>query len=233
MTATTPERRILALGGHGWRYSAFPKLDDLIVELTGKERPQLMFVPTATMEDPEYTLAFYGAFAERAEVRRCLFNPWPPEDLRELVLGQDAIYVGGGNTANMLAVWRVHGMDSLLRDAWERGTLLCGASAGMICWFEQGVTDSFGPQLESMECLGFLPGSACPHYDGEELRRPRYHELVQNGLPGGLAADDGVGLLFNGTELAEVVTEREGSTAYRVELVEGEIVEKPLEARVL
>ena len=233
MTPATPERRILALGGHGWRYSAFPKLDDLIVELTGKQRPRLMFVPTATMEDAEYTLAFVDAFAERAEVRRCLFNPWPPENLRELVLSQDAIYVGGGNTANMLAVWRVHGMDALLREAWERGTLLCGSSAGMICWFEHGVTDSFGPQLESMECLAFLSGSACPHYDGEELRRPRYHELVRNGLAGGLAADDGVGLLFRGTELAESVAEREGSAAYRVELVDGEVRETRLEPRVL
>ena len=233
MSAATPERRILALGGHGWRYSAFPKLDDLIVELTGKKRPRMLFVPTATMEDPQYTLAFFDAFAERAEVRRCLFNPWPPEGLRELVLAQDAIYVGGGNTANMLAVWRVHGMDELLREAWRQGTLLCGASAGMICWFEQAVTDSFGPQLEAMQCLGFLPGSACPHYDGEELRRPRYHELVRTGTAGGFAADDGVGLLFRGTELAEVVAEHEGSTAYRVELVDGEVRETPLDARVL
>ena len=233
MTTATPERRILALGGHGWRGEPFTRLDSLIIALTGKDRPRILLVPTASAEDPGYVVAFYDAFARRAETSHCGFFPWPPEDLRDLVLSQDAIYVGGGNTANMLAIWRVYGMDVLLREAWENGTLLCGASAGMICWFEHAVTDSFGPQLEAMECLGFLPGSACPHYDGEELRRPRYHELVRNGLPGGLAADEGVGLLFHGTKLAEVVAEREGSAAYRVELVAGEVRETALDARVL
>ena len=233
MTAATPERRILALGGHGWLYGRFPKLDDLIVELSGKERPRMLFVPTASAEDPRYVLGFYGAFAGRAEVAHCSFFPWPPADLRELLLSQDAIYVGGGNTANMLAIWRLYGVEALLREAWEQGTLLCGSSAGMICWFEHGVTDSYGPQLEAMECLGFLPGSACPHYDGEELRRPRYQELVRGGLAAGLAADDGVGLLFRGTELAEVVSEEAGSAGYRVEGADGEARETRLEPRVL
>jgi dipeptidase E len=233
VTAATPERRILALGGHGWGGEPFTRLDKLIVDLTESKRPKMMLVPTASAEDPGYVVAFYDAFAQRGDVSHCPFFPWPPDNLRELVLSQDAIYIGGGNTANMLAIWRLYGMDTLLREAWEQGTLLCGASAGMICWFEQGVTDSFGPQLDAMECLGFLPGSACPHYDGEELRRPRYHELVAGGLPGGLAADDGVGLLFRGIELADVVSERKGSTAYRVELVDGEVRETPLEARVL
>ena len=126
------------------------------------------------------------------------------------------INVGGGNTANMLAIWRVHGIDTLLREAWENGVVLCGASAGMICWFEAGVTDSFGPQLEGMDCLGFLPGSACPHYDGEEQRRPRYRELIDGGFREGIAADDGVGLHYVGTELVEAVTCRPGAAAYRV-----------------
>jgi peptidase E len=130
----------------------------------------------------------------------------------------------------MLAIWRVHGLDRILREAWEAGIVLAGSSAGMICWFEAGVTDSFGPQLEGMrDGLGFLPGSACPHYDGEDLRRPRYRELVAGGFPPGLAADDGVGLRFEGTELAEVVTVRDGARAYAVE-PDGEA---PLEARML
>src|SRR5262245_48286108 len=117
----------------------------------------------------------------------------------------------------MLAIWRVHGFDRILREAWERGVLLFGASAGMICWFEAGVTDSFGPQLEGMrDGLGLLAGSACPHYDGEELRRPRYRELVEGGFPPGVAADDGVGLHYDGTELREAVTCRPGAAAYRV-----------------
>jgi peptidase E len=142
--------------------------------------------------------------------------PWPHENLRELILDQDAIAVSGGNTANMLALWRTHGVDKLLREAWENGVVLWGASAGMICWFEAGVSDSFGPQLEGMDCLGFLPGSACPHYDGEERRRPRYRELVDGGFVEGVAADDGVALHYVGTELTEVVTCRPGAAAYRV-----------------
>jgi peptidase E len=145
------------------------------------------------------------------------FFPYPPEDLRGLVLAQDAVYVGGGNVANMLAIWRVHGFGEILREAWERRVVLFGVSAGMICWFEAVVTDSFGLQLEGLrDGLGFLSGSACPHYDGEERRRPRYRELVDSGFPEGIAAEDGVGLHYVGTELREVVTCRPGASAYRV-----------------
>ena len=133
-----------------------------------------------------------------------------------MILAQDAICVGGGNTANMLAIWRGHGIDELLREAWENGVVLWGASAGMICWFEAGVTDSFGPELDGLDCLGFLPGSACPHYDGEERRRPRYRELIDGGFPEGVAADDGVGIHYVGTKIAELVTCRPGAAAYRV-----------------
>jgi peptidase E len=134
----------------------------------------------------------------------------------------------------MLAIWRVHGVDGLLREAWQRGIVLTGSSAGGICWFEQGVTDSFGPQLGPMDCLGFLPGSLCPHWDDEEQRRPRYYELLKNGLlTGGYAADAGVGLHFVNGELREVVACDEGSKAYRVELRDGEVVEEPIEARAL
>jgi len=145
------------------------------------------------------------------------FNPWPPENLRELALSFDAILVCGGNTANMLAVWRVHGFDAILHEAWEAGVLLTGWSAGMICWYEAGVTDSFGPQLEGMrDGLGFLAGSGCPHYDGEELRRPVYTRLVREGFPAGIALDDGVAAHYVGTELREIVTDRPEAGAYRV-----------------
>jgi peptidase E len=116
-----------------------------------------------------------------------------------------------------------------LREAWQQGVVLAGWSAGMICWFEHGVTDSFGPQLAPMECLGFLPGSACPHYDSEEQRRPVYTRLVAEGLPSGVAADDDVALRYVGTELREVVTSREGAAAYRVEPAG----ERPLETSLL
>ena len=158
------------------------------------------------------------------------FYPWPPEDLRELALGHDVIFVCGGNTANMLAVWRAHGFDRILREAWDAGVVLAGWSAGMICWFEAGVTDSFGPQLEGMrDGLGLLPGSACPHYDGEERRRPVYTELVAGGFPGGIALDDGVAIHYAGTERREIVTCRPGACAYHVD-ADGET---ELEARLL
>jgi dipeptidase E len=165
-----------------------------------------------------------------AELTTLSFYPWPPEDLRDLALAHDAILVCGGNTANMLAVWRVHGFDRILREAWEAGIVLTGWSAGMICWFEAGVTDSFGPQLEGMrDGLGFLPGSACPHYDGEELRRPRYLELVAEGFPAGIALDDGVAAHYTGTQLHEVITTLPDGSGYRV----GKDGESELPVRVL
>jgi peptidase E len=178
---------------------------------------RLLYVPTAGIEDPTRTVWWYERLHGRAEMTHLHFFPWPPSELRDLVLAQDLVLVTGGNTANALAVWRVHGFDEILREAWEQGVVLAGWSAGMICWFEHGVTDSFGPELAPMECLGFLPGSACPHYDGEERRRPVYTRLVAAGLPAGVAADDDVALHYVGTELREAVTSREGAAAYRVE----------------
>jgi dipeptidase E len=214
--------QILAMGGHS------PQFDDAILELAAGRR--VCFVPTASGDEAWQLVRFYESFAHRAEASHVSFNPWPRDDLREHVLAQDAIHVSGGNTANALATWRVHGFDQILREAWERGILLCGWSAGMICWFEASVTDSFGPQLEGMrDGLGFLPGSACPHYDGEERRRLVYTELVANGFPPGYAADDGAALHFVGTELREVIAVSEGARAYRVEPGS----ETPLDSRVL
>jgi dipeptidase E len=154
----------------------------------------------------------------------------PPDYLRTLALGSDVILVCGGSTANMLGVWRVHGFDRILREAWESGVVLAGWSAGMICWFEAGVTDSFGPQLEAMrDGLGFLPGSACPHYDGEERRRPVYTELVTNGFPAGIALDDGAAAHFEGTELVEVLAANPDARGFHV----GPEGETPLPVRVL
>jgi len=178
---------------------------------------RVLYVPTAGMEDPTRTVWWYERLHRRAEMTHLHFFPWPPSGLRDLVLAQDLVLVTGGNTANALAVWRVHGFDEILREAWEHGVVLAGWSAGMICWFEHGVTDSFGPELAPLECLGFLPGSACPHYDSEERRRPVYTRLVAEGLPAGVAADDDVAIEYVGTERREAVTSREGAAAYRVE----------------
>ena len=206
------------MGGLSWEDEERRRLEDYFLSFARRrERPKVLFVPTAAAEGAEQTLWAYQQLGDRAEVSHVPFFPWPPENLRELALGQDVIYVSGGNTANALAVWRVHGFDAILREAWEAGLVLTGWSAGMICWFEAGVTDSFGPQLQGMrDGLGFLPGSACPHYDGEAERRPVYRRLVDEGYPPGLAADDCVALRFDGTELVEVATARAGSRAYRV-----------------
>jgi dipeptidase E len=214
---------ILAMGGYP---------DDALLDYTlGLARgARVLYVPTAAMEDPGSTLSWYERLRGLAEMTHLHFFPYPPAGLGDLTLSHDIIVVTGGNTANALAIWRAHGFDDMLRDAWERGVLLTGWSAGAICWFEAAVTDSFGPQLEGMrDGLGFLAGSACPHYDGEELRRPRYAELVRDGFPVGIGIDDDVAVRFDGRELTEVVTSRAGATAYRVG-VDGE---EALEARVL
>jgi dipeptidase E len=203
------ERQILAMGGG-------PD-DTLLDHLLGLARGnRVLYVPTAGKEDASFTVQWYERLRGRAQMRHLYFFPWPPASLRELALEHDVIFVAGGNTANALAIWRAHGFDEILREAWEQGVLLTGSSAGMICWFEQGVTDSFGPGLAPIDCLGFLPGSACPHYDGEERRRPVYRQLVENGFPAGIAADDDVALHYVGTDLREVVTSRDGAGAYRV-----------------
>ena len=207
---------IVAMGGISWDDAERVPLEDYWLGLTGAERPSVLVVPTAVADAPEPTLHIVSQLTRRAEVSFVSFFPWPPADLRELALRQDAIYVSGGNTANALAIWRVHGFDAILRRAWERGVVLAGSSAGGICWFEHGVTDSFGPDLAAIDCLGFLPGSACPHYDGEENRRPRYRELIDGGFPEGVAADDGVAIHYVGTEISEIVTCRPGAAAYRV-----------------
>jgi len=204
--------RILAIGG----FSLGTRFDDFVLELA--RGPRVLFVPTAAGDPQRMVIAFYESFAGRAEPSHLTFNPWPPEDLREVVLAQDVIYVSGGNTANALAVWRVHGFDAILREAWERGALLCGWSAGMICWYEASVTDSFGPALAGMrDGLRLLPGSACPHYDGEARRRPVYTGLVRDGFPPGIACDDAAAVLYEGTELVDVVAREPNARAYRVE----------------
>jgi dipeptidase E len=213
--------RILAMGGHS------PGFEDAILDLAG---PRVCFVSTAGGDEASQLVRFYESFGHRAQASHISFNPWPRAEVREHALAQDAIYVSGGSTANALAIWRVHGFDAVLREAWRRGVLLCGWSAGMICWFESGVTDSFGPELSGMrDGLGFLPGSACPHYDGEERRRPVYRSLVDHGFPAGYAADDGAALHFVGTELHEVVAVAPGAAAYRVERG----TETPIAARLL
>ncbi len=225
-------RQIVALGGAG---APRGPLTRFLLSLTQKPRPKICFLATAVGDAPDAIVRFYEAFepasCERSHLK--LFGV-PHAGIREHLLHQDVIYVSGGNTANMLAVWRVHRIDAILREAWERGTVLCGWSAGAICWFEGGITDSFGPELAPLDDgLGFLSGTFCPHYDGEPERRPTFLRLVAGGFPAGLAADDAVGVHLAGRELAEVVTERPNARAYRVQRDGDRVVEIPLDARLL
>ncbi len=236
MTNRTARRRqIVAMGGGG--FSMEPDnllLDNFILSLTGKARPRVCFVPTAGGDDPVYIMNFYDAFATRSIARHLPLFARRGEDITAFLLTQDVIYVGGGNTENMLAIWHVHGVDRALRAAWEAGIILAGLSAGSLCWFETGTTDSFGTALEHLSGgLGLLPGSHCPHYDGEPNRRPVYRRLIAEGLPAGYAADEGAALYFVGTKLREVVSSRPEAFAYRVELRDGEVVETRLPTRYL
>ncbi len=229
--------RIAAMGGGG--FSMEPRncrLDTWLLGLARRRTPRVLFLPTASGDSKEYVRRFYRAFRRL----RCtathleLFNR-SALDIRKLLVSQDVIYVGGGNTANMLAVWRLHGVDLALREAWLEGVVLCGVSAGAICWFEAGVTDSFGSDLQPLRNgLAFLAGSFCPHYDGETARRPAFQRFVGNGhLPSGFAADDGVAILFEGSTISDVVRSRRGGGAYEVSAERGRAVERELPCRRL
>jgi peptidase E len=210
-------------------------VDRFLLKLTGKRRPRVLFLPTATGNVATYIANFHDAFGARASARHLDLFVRARDDLRATVLEQDLIYVGGGNTANLLAIWRTHGLDAVLAEAWENGVVLAGVSAGGICWFDGGVTDSFGPDLAPLDAgLGLLRGTFCPHYDSEPLRRPTHLRLVADGtLAAGWAADDGAALHFVGRELAEVVVSTRDAAAYRITRRAGTAEEQRLEGRLL
>ncbi len=191
-----------------------------LCSLTGRPRPRICLLATACGDDPAVLARMRDRFAAGpAELSHLALFPMPNvADPADFLLSQDVIFVGGGSVANMLAVWRVHGLDSVMREAWLAGVVLAGVSAGAICWFEGGTTDSFGPDLRPLTSgLGLLAGSYCPHYDSEPGRRPLFTALVAAAaLPPGIACDDGAGAHFAGDELAAVVTGWDGPGGYRV-----------------
>jgi len=228
------------MGGGGFSMEPDnPLLDDHVLALAheqrGRERPRVCFLATASGDSEGYLANFYAAFARRSEATHLGLFDRKVGDVEPFLLEQDVIYVGGGNTANMLAIWRVHGVDRALKRAWEAGVVLTGLSAGSNCWFESATTDSFGPLAALKDGLGLLPGSHSPHYDGEPARRPTFQRLIASGeLPDGLAADDGAALVFHGAELAEVVASRPAARAYRVVRgPAGEAIETELPTRYL
>ncbi|WP_409298342.1 Type 1 glutamine amidotransferase-like domain-containing protein [Peribacillus sp. SCS-26] len=228
-------KQIIALGGGGFSMEPEnPLLDLYILEQAGKKSPSICFIPTASGDSDSYISRFYKAFEayDCQSSHLSLFKP-PSQDLESFVLEKDIIFVGGGNTKNLLALWREWELDRILYKAWDKGIVMSGISAGAICWFESGVTDSFGT-LRELSSLGFLGGSCCPHYDGEAERRGTYTSLVKNrNLKDGYAIDDGAALHFIGNELHTIVSSRKHAGAYYVSLKDGEAVEDPLPAKYL
>lgn len=229
------QKQIIAIGGGGfYRDPENLALERYIVQQAGAPDARVAFVPTASAEPDSYLVSFYTAFLKLGcrPTHLSFFKRTP--DLRDYLLHQDVIFVGGGNTKSMLAVWREWCVPEILREAWELGAVLAGVSAGAICWFEQGVTDSWAGGLRCLDCLGFLPGSCCPHYDGEADRRPSYHRLLANGeIAAGLAIEDWTGVHFVGRNLHRVVTSKRGARAYSMRAVYGSVQEVPLPVEVL
>jgi peptidase E len=223
-------------GPIGWRRGP---LVDYALQLSGRDRPRLCYLATAQGDSPVSIAAFYAAFAGCTDVvvsHLALFPMPNVADPAAHLLAQDVLWVGGGSVANLLALWRVHGLDVVLREAWQRGVILAGVSAGSICWHVGGTTDSFGLDLRPIDNgLALLPYANGVHYDVEEQRRPLLHGLVGSGtLPTAYATDDGVGLVYRGTELAEVVSDRPDAAAYRVEADgAGDAIETVLPPRLL
>lgn len=241
MTASEPTI-VATSGGHrlGDRTRVtFHSLVHHAVELSGVNgrRPKVMYVGTA-VGDSEHMTARMSEAARVAgfDLTPLALFPMPNiEDVESAVLDQDVVWVMGGSVANLLAVWRVHGLDRIFRRAWESGVVLSGVSAGSICWFQGGTTDSFGPRLRPVtDALGYLPYGNGVHYDSDAGRRPLVHRLVADGtLPEAHCTDDGVGLVYRGTRLAEAVTELPGKGAYIVRREGDSATEERLEPRVL
>jgi len=229
------KKQILAMGGGG--FSMEPEnlaLDRYLLSLSDKEKPKVCFIGTASGDAEGYIERFYNSMKKlNCEPSHLALYRGPEGSLRDFVLDKDIFYVGGGNTRNLLVLWKEWKLDVYLREAYENGTVLAGISAGSICWFEQGVTDSVPGKLSSLDCLGFLSGSNCPHYDGEAERRHSYHSLLKEGMKSGIACDDGVAAHYVDGKLSEYVSSRESVAAYSVSCEGGEITEKRIEPRYL
>jgi dipeptidase E len=237
MTGRVPQ--IVAFGGGGFSMEAGnPLLDDFVLSLTGVDRPRVCFLPTASGDADHYIVRFYRHFACRADAshvslfRRDRGGGAVEGDIAAHLLEQDLIYVGGGNLVSLLGTWRAHGLDAVLRRAWRRGVVLCGPSAGSLCWFAEALT-AFHGAPRRVRGIGLLPFSNCVHYDAEPARREEYRRFVGDGMRPGFAADDGAALHFRGETLAGVVSSQPHAGAYLVAPEEGEVVETPLEVGYL
>jgi dipeptidase E len=233
----TSSRRILALGGHDFdRRVGNDAICDLIVELADSHRPRICLLPTASGDPEDQIARFRRAFAERdclPQVISLFRLGENPVDLREELLAQDVIYVGGGSMLNLVAIWGAHGLDEILRDCWREGILICGQSAGAMIWFEGGITSSQGEPAVAAG-LGLLPGSACVHYLTEPVRRRRFLRAIAAGeLSPGLGLEDQTGALFEDTELVETISARDGAGVWEATLEGGRVIETERHSRRL
>ena len=221
-------RNIIAIGGGG--FGANPGqgiIEAYILKQTKKKRPKICFIPTATGDNEAYKVNFYSTFSKlNCEPTHLDFFKRTP-DLKKIILNQDAIFVGGGNTKSMLAVWRDWGLDKILRTAYRNGVVMSGVSAGAICWFHQGVTDSWSSDLKIMSCLNFIKGTCCPHYDEEPERKPAVKKfLISRKIKDVYAIDGGVALHIKDEKEFKSVVFRKDKESYRTFLEKKEIVEE-------
>lgn len=228
----TSRQILIAGGGFGTVFIRY------MAELTGKERPRLCYLPTASADRESGIIRWYENCAPLnvfALSQQSFISSYRMEESWEdRLLSMDGIVVSGGNTLNQQAIWKIQGIDEVLREAWDRGIVLGGASAGSLCWFEEGTTDSRPQELTKIECLGFLRGSHSPHYDGEAVRRPTYHRLIRSGeLKPGYACDNDSGIYFIDNEVSRVVKTREEASVYYVALEAGQIIETELPAEMI
>ena len=231
--AQNRNRKILiAGGGFGTTFIKY------MAELTGKERPRICYLPTASADGQGGSLRFFQNCAPlnvEPHVQNSFIASYRMDQTwEEIFLSMDAIVVSGGNTLNQQAIWKAQGIDEVLRKAWDQGVVLGGASAGSLCWFEEGTTDSRPKELTKVECLGFLEGSHSPHYDAEEQRRPTYHRMILSGeMKPGYACDNDAGIYFVDNDVERAVRTREDANSYYVSVVNGEVVERQLESEMI
>ena len=223
---------LIAGGGFGTAFIRY------MAQLTGKRRPKLLYLPTASADSPSGTIAWFNSCAP-LEVEPSVQNSFiastqQARSWEEVLLSVDGIVCSGGNTLNQQAIWKAQGIDVVLRKAWDAGIVLGGASAGSLCWFEEGTTDSRPKELSKVECLGFLKGSHSPHYDAEPGRRPLYQRLIGSGqMKPGYACDNDAGIYFEDNEVKRVVHTRAAAKVYYVSVVGGKVTERVMEPEMI